>query len=413
MIVYYLRPGDWIPGLSTVPFAKFAGILALLALVFSLHRIRRRLPREVFFLALLVGQLVAAAAMSPVWRGGAFQTTLAFAKVFIIVVVMAVTVNTPRRLRMLIFIQAASVAAIAAVTLWKGHLLVGRLNGTLGGDYSDPNGLALAFVISLPLCLALFFLTGTWIWKAVWTSAILLMIYAIVQTGSRGGFLSLIVAAAVCLWEFAIRGRRGYLLVCVALVGVFVLQSSGGMLVGRLKGTFNPSADSAIAYASAQERQQLLWRSIEVTMEHPLFGVGPGNFEQLSGNWLVAHNSYTQMSSEGGIPALIFYVLILWSGFMNIRTARQFAKGQRQATLLAKGLHASLAGYVIGSFFLSVPFSFFPYILAAYTTALLWITKKSEPQSWKLEATPVLPGPIPLKYATSSFPEYGNIPQAP
>jgi O-antigen ligase len=239
------------------------------------------------------------------------------------------------------------------------------------------------------------------------------MIYAIVQTGSRGGFLSLIVAAAVCLWEFAIRGRRGYLLVCAALVGVFVLQSSGGMLVGRLKGTFNPSADSAIAYASAQERQQLLWRSIEVTMEHPLFGVGPGNFEQLSGNWLVAHNSYTQMSSEGGIPALIFYVLILWSGFMNIRTARQFAKGQRQATLLAKGLHASLAGYVIGSFFLSVPFSFFPYILAAYTTALLWITKKSEPQSWKLEATPVLPGPIPLKYATSSFPEYGNIPQAP
>ena len=95
-------------------------------------------------------------------------------------------------------------------------------------------------------------------------------------------------------------------LVFAALLGVIVLQSSSGMLVGRLKGTFNPKEDTAAAYASTQDRQQLLWRSIEVTKEHPLFGVGPGNFAQLSGNWHVAHNSFTQMSSEGGIPALIF-----------------------------------------------------------------------------------------------------------
>ena len=66
---------------------------------------------------------------------------------------------------------------------------------------------------------------------------------------------------------------------------------------------------------------------------------------------------------------------------MNIRATKQFAKGQRQAILLAKGLHASLAGYIIGSCFLSMPYSFFPYILVAYTTALLWIAKKSEAQA--------------------------------
>ena len=145
----------------------------------------------------------------------------------------------------------------------------------------------------------------------------------------------------------------------------------------------------------------MLIRSLEVTMEHPLFGVGPGNFMQLSGNWHVAHNSFTQMSAEGGIPALIFYVLILWSGFRNLRATRKFGKGRRQTQILAKGLHASLAGYIIGSCFLSIPFSYFPYILVAYTTALLCLAKKSEAPSWKLEAPSLELETVPQIYAGS------------
>ena len=83
MVIYFSRPEDWIPGLSHVPLAKITGILALLALVFSLRHIRQRLPREVLFLSLLIGQLFVASLMSPVWRGGAFQKTLEFAKVLI------------------------------------------------------------------------------------------------------------------------------------------------------------------------------------------------------------------------------------------------------------------------------------------------------------------------------------------
>jgi putative inorganic carbon (HCO3(-)) transporter len=381
MLIYFSRPEDWIPGLSNVPLAKIAVILALIALALSLQHIRQHLPRVILYLTLLIGQLFLASVQSPVWRGGAFQATLDFAKVLIVIVVMAVAVNTPRRLRLLIFTQAASVVAIAAVTLWKGHLVLGRLDGMLGGSYSDPNDLALAFVMSLPLCLALLFLTSSWFWKVFWMSSILLMIYAVFLTGSRGGFISLTVTGAVCLWDFAIRGRRGYLLVLTAVLGAIVLVSSGGILFGRLKGTFNPKENAAASYSSAQERQHLFWRSIEVTKEHPLFGVGPGNFEQVSGKWLLAHNSFTQMSSEGGIPALIFYVLILWIGFANVRAAKRFAKGQRKAILMAKGLHASLAGYVVGSCFLSVPYAFFPYILVAYTTALFEIAKKSASRS--------------------------------
>jgi len=385
MLIYCARPEDWIPGLSNAPLAKVAGTLAFLALLFSLRHIRR-VPREIVYLALLIGQLFLASVLSPVWRGGAVQATLDFSKVFLAVAVVAVAVNSLRRLRLLIFTQAGSIAVIAAVTLWKGRSLLGRLNGVLGGPYGDPNDLALILVITLPLCLALLLLARGLFGKLVWATAIAGMAYTILLTGSRGGFLVLIVTSAMCIWSFAIRGRRPYLVALVAALAVIVSVSSASMIIGRLKGTFDASQDVAAAYASGQARQQLFWRSVEVTKENPLFGVGPGNFVQLSGDWHVAHNSYTQMSSEGGIPALALYLLILGSGFKNLRAAKRFAIRQRETLLLAKALHASLLGFVVGSFFLTQNYSYFPYFLIAYTTALFTISEKSDGARRAVEA---------------------------
>ena len=57
MVVYCARPEDWIPGLSNIPLAKIAGILALVAFAFSLGKIRQRLPNEVILVILLTAQL--------------------------------------------------------------------------------------------------------------------------------------------------------------------------------------------------------------------------------------------------------------------------------------------------------------------------------------------------------------------
>jgi putative inorganic carbon (hco3(-)) transporter len=296
------------------------------------------------------------------------------------------TVMTLPRLRALIFTQALSVSAIAAATLWKGNLIVGRLEGVLSGDYADPNDLALAMAMSLPLCLALFFLSRNALLKTLWAVSMLVMTYALFLTGSRGGFLAFLVAVAVSLWSYAIRGRRRYLLALAALAALILWQSSSGILSGRLKGTFNAKESTAAAYDSAQARQQLFWRSIAVTKEHPLFGVGPGNFTQVSGQWHTTHNSLTLMSSEGGVPALIFYVLTIWCGFKNLRATKRLIRGQTESRLLARALLASFAAYAVGSMFLSVAYEFFPYILVAYTTALFSIARKSAARPIKYES---------------------------
>ena len=386
MVIYFARPGDWIPGFSAVPLAKISGILVLLALIFSLREIRQRLPREVIFLALLVGQLFLSSIFSPVWRGGALDISLNFSKVLIVALVVTAAVTSVGRLKALIFTQAVSVAAIAGVAIWKGRLIMGRLEGTLSGNYSDPNDLALAIVMSIPLCLALLILSRNWLLKFLWLGSLLMMTYAVLRTGSRGGFLALGVVAAACLWEFAIKGRRPYILGFALLAGIILWQSAGGMVMARLKGTVDANDDAAAAYASGQARQQLFWKSIDVTKEHPLFGVGPGNFDQVSGQWRTAHNSYTLLSSEAGLPALILYVLILWSAFKNLAAAKRRAPRRSEARLLAGALFASLAAYTIGSTFLSVAYTFFPYILVAYTSAIFMMARESAAQARKTEA---------------------------
>lgn len=380
MFVYYARPEDWIPGISRVPLGKVAVILSMLALLVSLGNLRRRWPREVILLVFLIAQLFVASALSPVWRIWAFQVTLEFTKVLLIVLVMGVAVTTMNRLRSIMFIQATSIAVVAAVAMWRGHSVLGRLEGIPGGNYSDPNDMALAIAISLPLCAAFMFMSKKILWKMLWVSAIFTMSYVIFLTGSRGGFMAFAAAAGYSLLEFAIRGRRKYLLVLTALACIVLWEVSGDMIGGRLHGTFAEEGNTAASYGSAQQRMFLFWRSIDITVHHPVFGVGPGDFDVVSGVWHTTHNAFTQMSAEGGLPAFVLYTLILWHGFKNIKAIKRLAHEDVEVSAFASALRASLVAYVIGSLFLSVAYQFFPYFLVAYTTALCTIAKKTSAQ---------------------------------
>jgi len=377
MVVACARPEDWIPGLQYVPLAKITGVLAVVALLLALGKKRQRLPREVIYLILLLVQLWATVPMSPVWRGGAFNTMLDFTKVLPIIIVMALIVNTSKKLRWLIFVQAASVATIAAVTIWKGHQLHGRLEGALDGIYSNANDLAFVIAISSPLCLYFLFRTKNKLGKAIWALAILVMIYTVFVTVSRGGLISLAAAAAICIWEFAIRGRRRYLLVVAVTAGIAFWVYAGRGVMSRFEAT-SPTANAVqeSAYDSAQQRRDLLIQSLKVTAEHPLFGVGPGNFTIVSGHWRVTHNSYTQMSSEGGVFAFVLYIMILWRGFANLAGTKRLPRPTDERGMLAKALRASLVAFVFGSFFASEAYQLFPYFFVAYTTALYTISAR-------------------------------------
>jgi putative inorganic carbon (HCO3(-)) transporter len=386
MVVYFARPGDWIPGLTSIPVAKLVGILAIVTFSLAAVRAQWRLPKEALYLILLVVQLFLTVPFSPVWRGGAFWTTVNFAKVVPIVLAMTLVITTTSQLRRIIFVQTASVAVISLVALYKHHLVLGRLEGLLSGHYDNPNDLAFSIGLSLPFCLAFLILARSWLRKALWALALALMVYVIFLTGSRAGFLVLITAVGACVWGFGIRNRRGFLILALGVASLLVFVLAGGQVQRRLSATFNDDQgdiEKDTAYASAQARRDLLKKSIETTIEHPLFGVGPGNFEVISGIWHTMHNSYTQMSAEGGLPALILYLMIFWRAFANVRGAKKLSRGRTEPQILAAVLRASLLAYLVGSFFASEAYQYFPYFLVGYTTVLFRIIRTAHSYDWK------------------------------
>jgi O-antigen ligase len=391
MVVYFARPEDWIPGLAAVPLAKLTGVLMLLALVFSFGNVRWHMPWELIFLSLLVVQLWLTVPFSPVWRGGAFHMMLDFSKMLPLVIVIYGAVRSMKRLQWVLFVQAASVAAIAITSIVKAHILGGRLRGVLSGMYGNPNDLAFAIDLSLPLCLALAMATRSYWKKFAWSVVMLLMIYTVFRTASRAGAITLAAVTLICLWQLGVKSRRFYLLLLIPVAVIVLWLHSGNALRERFEQENVNLATNSQFSGSAQQRKQLLIRSLEVTAQHPLFGVGPGNFPIVSTAWLVTHNSYTQISAEGGIPAFLLYILALWRGFANLRDIRKYRKAGKRIRLFSVVLEASLAGYLIGSFFCSVAYSLFPYCLIAYTSVLRLIARRDRTVSIRAQELHLAP----------------------
>jgi O-antigen ligase len=382
-VVYCARPEDWIPVLGYLPLAKITGVFALLGLLSTLGRSQRKffdLPRESNYLLAMTVVLFMSALFSPVWKGGALNNTLDFAKVWIVWVLTFMLVTDFARLRRVIYIQTASVGVISVVSVVLGHNQP-RLEGVLGGIYSNPNDLAFAIVLTLPFALAFLLSTKRTFVRLLWTGTILVMGFALFRTASRAGFISLVISGAVCLWYFGVKGRRFFLIVASGLTVVVLLLVAGGTLTDRLAafGGNVSTQEEERAYGSYEERRYLNYKALEGIESYPVLGLGVRNFETYSGVWKDVHNSYLQIAVEGGIPSLILYLLFFASAFSNLRKLRRVRDLDAPSTLFVGALHSSMIGFVVGALFAPVAYQFFPYFSVAYTSALLATVQEGEP----------------------------------
>lgn len=370
--VYFARPEDWIPGLGAFRPAFFAGALAIVAFVLATLGTGGGIvafPREIWYLIALFVQLFAAAVFSPVWRGGAFQVVAyTFSKIVVIAVVISLAVTTLARLRKLIFIQASSFAIVAAVSVAGSQKIAGRLTGSLNGIYGNPNDLAFTIALGFPMCWIFLHRTRNPIKKMGWILCLIAMAYCVFLTASRGGLIVLLTSTMVGMWEFGFKGRRRHVWVIGGLLALTFVAIAPTKLMETRFASFVAPAANETAYGSFEARRGLLLTSLHVTGEHPLFGVGPGNFLVLSGNWHGTHNSLTELSAEGGIAALILFLLMIKKSFSNLHETENYEGDQAEIKLWRSGLKVAMITLAVGSLFASVEYLFFPYMLMAYTS---------------------------------------------
>jgi O-antigen ligase len=380
--LYFARPEDFIPGLHLIPVGKISGGIALLALIGGLlgRKIKSKFPLELKVLLLLFAHLCLTIPFA-YWRGGAFTTVFErFSKGVIVALLVVLIVETIQQLRTLLLVQAAAIAVMtwASVIIHPGG---SRMEGLLGGIFENPNDLAINIAVNWPLALALMLAERNPIKKGLWGCGVAGMLYGVIATYSRSGSIAMLVCFMFCVWEFAIRGKRFHLLVAtviLAVLGAVVIVATPNYLV-RMQSIFQGKISGAGDHGSWEARRELLRQSINLTIRHPIVGVGPGNFPVATEAWRVTHNTYTELSSEAGLPGLFLYLLLLGLAFRNLRRIRKFKgyKANKDIQLFASALWAGLAAYLVGAFFASTEYTLFPYFMMAYTSALYRIASTS------------------------------------
>lgn len=224
---------------------------------------------------------------------------------------------------------------------------------------SNPNDLAVVLVLGLPFCA--WYALGSRHARLLRLALAAVLVYGLFMlllTGSRMGLLALVCMALVLIitapWKLRVP-LLGATLICGLAATFFlpkVVQQRYQTLVDDNSEDAVDNADVAHAIGSTQGRWVLFVNSLRVTLQHPVFGVGPGNFvganaalgreAGLRPNWQVTHNSYTQVSSECGIPAaLMFLGLVVWC----LRTANRLRKSMAAHPELR--VHAPMALWLL------------------------------------------------------------------
>lgn len=376
--VVYFRPQEFVTALASMsPSLAFWVAVATLAVFLpaqlGLEGTLTARPREVnlVFVLLLLGLVGVPLAMAP---GEAWAAWVDYAKVVTMFVVMINVVRTEGRLRSMLWLALAVSVVLSAGALYDYH--AGRLapngdriEGVVGGLFENPNDLALHLVTMIPLAAGLLLAARGLSRKAVYGAAALLMSLAVFITYSRGGLMALACASFVMAWKLKRRNRALVVLGFLAAVALFALLVPSGF-AARLSSVLGSSAADG---GSAESRQALLMRSLNVSLHHPLLGVGMNNFHILSISEKVSHNAYTQVSSEMGLPALAAYVLLLLTAFRRMRGVERATSERRKRErvyYLAVAMQASLAGYMVASFFASVAYLWYVYYLVGYALCL-------------------------------------------
>jgi O-antigen ligase len=375
------------PAVEVLHPAMLAGFFAILLYAMDRREDRRLKVLWVgttkWLLAMVIWMVLSVPAS--INRGYSFDMVFGnFIKTVLMYVVIAGTVRGARDVERLSAVYLLGAVLYAGVVLarfdvgadtdWRlGHLY-----------YYDANDFATFAITAMPF--GLYFANrGRSALVRLWAVAgLALLSTAFVYSGSRGGFLALLVTGGFIVLRYNAIAFRTRVL---ALVFVSVV------LVGTATDRYWEQMETIVSDSdynhTAEDGRLEIWRrGIGYMLQYPLLGVGPNNFGTAEGTlspfaerqqfgigvrWSAPHNSFVQVGAELGVPGLVIFVGMIASAFGALRQSSPRSPSEppsRTSHELTPALKASLIGFVVGAFFLSLAYSEILYTLAALAVGL-------------------------------------------
>jgi O-antigen ligase len=342
--------------------------------------------------------LAAAVAWSS-WRGGSFAVfTKNWIPAMLLFLVGGAVIGTLAQCRRSLYVVGLASAAGAMLVMLQGKMSSEQRLVLEGSSFSNSNTLAITLLMGMPMVWLL--AAGSragFFRKALIGGVLILMLVALFRSGSREGVVGLGVLGLTTFVRSSLVGK-----VKIAIAAAALMAGAALFLPQSLKSRFGTTFDGATvdlqdagsaeeqislisAGGSSQNRWQLLVSSLELTRQHPLLGVGPGQFASYVAKqsaatgafalWVGTHNTYTQLSSEAGIPALCLYVAVLLSSIgalQRILRRARLIQGEQARDIAATALvlQTSFIAFCVCAMFNHMAYEMAMPLMAGITVAI-------------------------------------------
>jgi hypothetical protein len=329
------------------------------------------------------------------WKAGSFNVlTDKWLKTLLIFVLLTQTLTSVAKVRKLLWAIVLSEFFVICVSLalQGGKAAEGQRMTGVNAELLGWNFFGIAVAITLPYIAALYITRRSIVRTAILLATLGLMMWMLVLTGSRGGFLNVVLSFILTGW-FVIRGSGRGRMIGICALGCLLgaVAMAPGLFLTRIQTIWTSSevpagGAAASAIESTEGREWLLERAMLYTRRYPVFGVGIGNFPVINGNeiglptaWYGTHNTYTQLSSEAGVPALILFLSAIAVVLKHLIQTEMDLKAnpqRRELRILARATIVSLLSFVFGGFFVHVAYDFYFYYPIGIGAALWGISRK-------------------------------------
>ena len=362
------------------------GAVSLLA-AFMTGNLMVALRSRATLLWLLFAFCLCVATVLSTWRGGSFPLVLDFLRtaVPLLLLIPAVTETSEDLVKIVKTIGWAGIAT-TALGFSNKVLVQGRMMLANAPSIGDSNDYAAYLIFVFPFVAYLLFAEKrAMVRKLLGFIVVPAGLYQMLSTGSRGGLVG-IMATGCALLLLGKPKVKALILIGAPTLALLALPFVPTQSMQRFASLFVRSAEDKTAKESSEARQRLLFQSIALSFSHPLFGVGPGQFMEneskvakasgVKGMWHETHNTYTQVSSECGFPALIFYVAALATTFRYLWKLRK--NSDQLLATVAQVVLISMFGFGVTVFFLSHAYDFPFLILCGLSLAIGRLVPESE-----------------------------------
>jgi O-antigen ligase len=235
------------------------------------------------------------------------------------------------------------------------------------GPFGEPTFFALSLAVLVPLALSLILRGGAVRWLGY--ASTLALTAGAIAAGSRGAVVAIVLS--VVLLAFGREGRRVRVAALVVLLG-------GAALIPVFADQASSSAQRTV---SGRATENLV--AVEMFLEHPLLGVGPGEYQTLYRDYSRrvgddaryerwAHSLPLEIAAEQGAVGLIAWLTAL---LLVVRTVVVTGVWR---TWAGKGLVVALVVFGFESMFQHGSQLRILYVLIGALLALAWTTERKE-----------------------------------